>query len=262
MALQPRTLSLSIWTLSIWNSQSGLVYTTMCAKMCNVVHILFNIRNRAPALPEYTADNRHQCLCLCAYASQCPYNKGNSGKSCAAHVCALYGRGILLPAVNDAKEFVATAADICIAMKIRNPSPIIMDMPQAMKKFKLFGIYSAIAQVKNGWLYDLHYNFKQWYIDSPALWALSNTLPVEAVQLGGVEHSLDQIQEREPHQGVSSMQGREPHQCRKGSHIKVGIAYGITSMQERELHQCRIESDFDAGKGATCLKPTAQSAMG
>lgn len=103
--------------------------------------------------------------------------RGSRGKTVAAFLTMLEGKGIVVPPVNDAKELMQSCCDICMSSGERSPGPFFVDMPRAMGKDKLYGIYSAIEQIKNGYLYDLRYNFKKWMIDSPRIWVFTNTLP-------------------------------------------------------------------------------------
>jgi len=105
----------------------------------------------------------------------CP--NGNVGKTTIASVCQLYGSGLMLPPVNDAEKLVQAACDICMAKATRTPSPIFIDMPRSMNKERLNGVYSAIEQIKNGYLYDLRYCYKEYWIDSPCIWVFSNIEP-------------------------------------------------------------------------------------
>lgn len=105
----------------------------------------------------------------------CP--TGNMGKSTLASVCELYGNGIDLPPVNDAEKLIQSCCDICEAKNIRNPSPIFIDLPRAMNKERLNGIYTAIEQIKKGKLFDLRYKYKEYWIDSPQIWVFSNIEP-------------------------------------------------------------------------------------
>lgn len=105
----------------------------------------------------------------------CP--KGNIGKSTIASLCELFGHGIDLPPVNDAEKLIQSCCDICEAKQIRNPSPVFVDLPRAMNKDRLNGIYTAIEQIKKGKLYDLRYKYKDYWIDSPQIWVFSNIKP-------------------------------------------------------------------------------------
>jgi len=102
---------------------------------------------------------------------------GNIGKSTIASVCELFANGIDLPPVNDAEKLIQSCCDICEAKQIRNPSPIFVDLPRAMNKDRLNGIYTAIEQIKKGKLFDLRYKYKEYWIDSPQIWVFSNIEP-------------------------------------------------------------------------------------
>ena len=102
---------------------------------------------------------------------------GNQGKSTIASVCELYGRGIDLPPVNDAEKLIQSCCDVCESKGIRDPSPIFVDLPRAMNKDRLNGIYTAIEQIKKGKLFDLRYRYKEYWIDSPQIWVFSNIEP-------------------------------------------------------------------------------------
>lgn len=103
--------------------------------------------------------------------------KGCNGKSTIAALCELMGNGIDVPPMNDMKEIIQLLCDECMSSNNRSPSPIFIDMPRAMDKSRLFGIYSAIEQIKKGKLYDTRYNYKKWWINSPQLWVFTNVLP-------------------------------------------------------------------------------------
>lgn len=105
----------------------------------------------------------------------CP--EGNQGKSTIASLCELYGKGIDLPPVNDAEKLVQSCCDMCEGLGLRDPSPVFVDLPRAMSKDRLNGIYTAIEQIKKGKLYDLRYKYKVYWIDSPQIWVFSNIEP-------------------------------------------------------------------------------------
>jgi hypothetical protein len=105
--------------------------------------------------------------------------KGNNGKSTLASICELKMNGIDLPPINDMKELIQTMCNICESKDLRNPNPIFMDLPRAMDKDRLNGIYTAIEQIKKGKLYDLRYKYKCYWIDSPCIWVFTNREPDE-----------------------------------------------------------------------------------
>lgn len=102
---------------------------------------------------------------------------GCNGKSFLSSYCSLFLSGITVPPVNDAKELMAVMCDICMGKEERKPNPVFIDMPRSQDQSRLYGVYSAIEQIKNGLLYDLRYKYKEWWIDSPAIWVFMNTMP-------------------------------------------------------------------------------------
>lgn len=105
----------------------------------------------------------------------CP--KGNNGKSVVAHLCRILGKGIVLPPLNDAEKLIQACCDIAHAKEVRDPSPIFIDLPRAMNKERLNGIYTAVEQIKGGNLFDVRYHYKEWDIDSPQIWVFTNIKP-------------------------------------------------------------------------------------
>lgn len=102
---------------------------------------------------------------------------GNNGKSTLASVAELMHDAVDLPPLNDFKELIALLCNICMDRHIRDPGLVFIDLPRAMRKDQLYGMYSAIEQIKKGKLYDVRHHYKQWWIDSPEIWAFSNIMP-------------------------------------------------------------------------------------
>lgn len=104
--------------------------------------------------------------------------RGNKGKSTIAHLCRLKANSIVIPAViNDAKELIQVACDMCMDSKNRSPNTVFIDLPRAINKDRLYGLYSAIEVIKDGYLYDVRHHFKSWDIDSPHVWVFTNVMP-------------------------------------------------------------------------------------
>lgn len=103
--------------------------------------------------------------------------EGNKGKSTIASICELLYNGIDMPPLNDFKELIALTCDICMERNTRDPKIVFFDLPRALDKDRLNGLYSAIEQIKKGKLYDCRYKYKSWWIDSPRCWVFSNHLP-------------------------------------------------------------------------------------
>lgn len=102
---------------------------------------------------------------------------GNNGKSTIAALMDLYKRGIDLPPINDAEKLIQSVADIFMATEIREPKAVFVDLPRAMDKRKLGGMYTAIEQIKKGKVYDVRYHYRQWWFDAPQIWVFTNTPP-------------------------------------------------------------------------------------
>lgn len=102
---------------------------------------------------------------------------GGNGKSTIASLMDLHKRGIDLPPMNDAEKLIQSVADILIARDERVPKTMFIDIPRAMDKRKLGGLFTAIEQIKKGKVYDTRYQYKEWWFDSPQIWVFTNIQP-------------------------------------------------------------------------------------
>lgn len=103
--------------------------------------------------------------------------KGNNGKSTVAAIAEIMYNAIDCPPINNCKELIQYVCNECMDNEIRNPGLLFVDLPRAMNKDGLNGIYSAIEQIKKGKLVDTRYHSRKWWIDSPRIWVFSNHLP-------------------------------------------------------------------------------------
>jgi len=103
--------------------------------------------------------------------------KGNTGKSTVASIGEILYNGIDCPPINDCKELIQFVCNYCMDNEVRTPGLLFVDLPRAMNKEGLYGIYSAIEQIKKGKLTDTRHHAKTWWIDSPRIWVFSNHLP-------------------------------------------------------------------------------------
>lgn len=103
-------------------------------------------------------------------------SNGNNGKSTIASLCELHYGAVDLPPCNDFKEIIQATCDE-LYNKTRNPKGVFFDLPRSMDKSRLYGIYSAMEQIKKGKVFDLRYKYKKWWFDSPAVWVFSNMPP-------------------------------------------------------------------------------------
>lgn len=98
---------------------------------------------------------------------------GNIGKSILKGYCRAHQLAMPLPPVNDHKEMLGIVIDLA---KESNNN-FIIDMPKSQKKDKLYGFYSAIESIKDGYAYDSRYKFRSKYFDCPNIWVFTNTYP-------------------------------------------------------------------------------------
>lgn len=101
--------------------------------------------------------------------------KGNSGKSTFTRYMMAHDLGELLPCVNDNMALMQVCQ--CVGPKVC----YIIDMPRCMNKDKLYGLYSAIEQIKGGFSYDMRYKYKRCLFDPPNVLVFTNTLPDRAL---------------------------------------------------------------------------------
>lgn len=107
---------------------------------------------------------------------------GNNGKSTCAHLCRLHHNCLTPPTINDYEKLVATICCILKDTNNRNPAAMFFDMPRAMGKERLYGFYSAIEQIKSGYVYDMRNHYKSWDFDSPQIWIFTNKEPEMELQ--------------------------------------------------------------------------------
>lgn len=99
--------------------------------------------------------------------------KGNIGKSLLVGYCRAHKVGRALPPVNDTKDLLRMVCDLPTS------TMYLFDMPRSMNKERLFGFFSAVETIKDGYAYDDRYNFKEKVFDCPNIWIFSNSLPDE-----------------------------------------------------------------------------------
>lgn len=102
---------------------------------------------------------------------------GNKGKSVVASLGELLHKHIDIPPLNDYEKIIALLCNICIDDNIRTPKVVYLDLPRAVDKSKLYGMYSAIEQLKKGKLYDTRHHYRKFWINPPAVWVFCNELP-------------------------------------------------------------------------------------
>lgn len=96
---------------------------------------------------------------------------GNNGKSIVSRHIGVHKIGLDVPPLTDSKELMG------FVMSFPKYPIYVFDMPRAMKKEKLHGLYSAIETIKGGKAYDTRYVGKMEYFDPPRVWVFTNVLP-------------------------------------------------------------------------------------
>lgn len=105
--------------------------------------------------------------------------KGCSGKSTVSMLMELQQGCIGLPPINDAKELMQVICCVLLSRdpKNRNPPAVFLDLPRALEKERMYGIYNAIEQIKNGKAFDTRNKYKCVFFDNPAVWMFMNEMP-------------------------------------------------------------------------------------
>lgn len=103
--------------------------------------------------------------------------EGNKGKGFATAYCHSHNMGFKVPCINDSQQLLGLMCDKCYYTNCHDIKAVFIDMPRSMPKTKLTGIYSAIEQIKDGYLYDIRYKFREWWIEPPCIWVFTNEFP-------------------------------------------------------------------------------------
>lgn len=165
------------------------------------------------------------------------YDKpGNIGKSAFVKYCYYHDHARTIPGtMNCAEDMIQFAMSFPFKC-------YLIDMPRAMSKEKLHGMYTGIETIKNGYLYDKRYHGKQLWIDEPNIAVFTNALPetwwltadrwrywtIENLELvvykpgskkrkrDGVQEELHQDLQEEVHQEGSVQETQDDVLCNQG----------------------------------------------
>lgn len=102
---------------------------------------------------------------------------GNNGKTMLAMHMECKKLATVLPVLSDAKEICECVCDELMLAEERDPRVVIMDLPRAMSKKTLAGVFCAIENIKNGKVVDRRYSLKKWFFRPPQVWVFSNRVP-------------------------------------------------------------------------------------
>lgn len=95
---------------------------------------------------------------------------GNHGKTWLAKFMVATHRATYCPPMQDAQDFMAFAM-------AKPDKAYIFDMPRSESVKQRKGMWSAIEQIKNGYLYDKRYQFRDMWIDPPKILVFTNDEP-------------------------------------------------------------------------------------
>jgi len=98
-------------------------------------------------------------------------NSGNIGKSVLMMYLRCHGLARRIPPINDAKDLMRIVCDMPTARCY------LIDMPRAMNKERLYGLFSAVESIKDGFAYDDRYHYKEKLFDCPNIWMFTNVEP-------------------------------------------------------------------------------------
>lgn len=96
--------------------------------------------------------------------------RGNHGKTVLAKYCVATHQATYCPPMQEAMDFMAFAM-------AKPDKAYIFDMPRTESVKQRKGMWSAIEQIKNGYLYDKRYQFRDMWIDPPRVLVFCNQLP-------------------------------------------------------------------------------------
>lgn len=99
----------------------------------------------------------------------CP--KGNKGKSILKGYMFVNKLGRFLPFCNNYQDIMRMVCNLPTS------NCYLIDLPKALNKERLGGMWSAIETIKDGYAYDDRYNFTEKYFDCPNIFVFTNKEP-------------------------------------------------------------------------------------
>jgi len=105
--------------------------------------------------------------------------KGNIGKTTIALRMFQEGKAILIPPINNYKDFCQFAYCMLCDRDPKVRTTIFVDMPRCISKDNLHGIYSSLETIKGGYIFDTRNKGRAMTITSPDIWVMTNVIPEE-----------------------------------------------------------------------------------
>lgn len=90
-----------------------------------------------------------------------------------------------LPPVNTYNDLMEIGYDILEPYKPGEwPTGLMVDLPRALDWKKLREFCGGLESIKDGWVFDKRYRYKELYFDAPQIWVFTNTMPEKSVFSG------------------------------------------------------------------------------
>lgn len=102
---------------------------------------------------------------------------GAEGKSTISHLCRLKKRCYMLKNRSTGEQMLQDMLCQLMARRDRSPPGVIVDLTRSTNQKRLKGLYDCLEDIKNGWVTDWRYEFKQWDFDAPVVWVMCNSMP-------------------------------------------------------------------------------------
>lgn len=96
---------------------------------------------------------------------------GNSGKTTLAKVITARHTGAYCPPMDTPADYMAWA------LAHQNAGTFVIDLPKADDQKREKALWSAVEQMKNGYLWDKRHHWQEAWIDPPAVLVLTNEEP-------------------------------------------------------------------------------------
>lgn len=97
--------------------------------------------------------------------------KGNLGKTIFRKWMSFHGHAKTIPTINNSKDLMQAVYSMGVS------KCYILDFAKAMDQKAYRPLYSAIEDVKSGYVWDTRYKFKELHMDPPRIFIFTNNLP-------------------------------------------------------------------------------------
>lgn len=96
---------------------------------------------------------------------------GNTGKTTLAKAITARHLGAYCPAMDESKDYMAWA------LAHQTAGIFVLDIPKSDSRKKNADLWSAVEQMKNGYLWDKRHHWQEAWIDSPGIMVITNEEP-------------------------------------------------------------------------------------